>query len=253
VNRTPIIAANWKMNITPCESEGFLRQFIPLVGNKHDVEIVLCPPAPSIDRVASLLKGVKNIKTGGQNIYFEASGAFTGETSAAMLKDLGCSHVILGHSERRSIFHETNEMVNKKVRRALDSGLSCIVCVGETLAEREQGLMEKVVKDHVANSLANLSLPDMEKVVIAYEPVWAIGTGRNATPAQAQEVHQFIRGLLKDLFNTETADATRIQYGGSVKPDNISELMAQHDIDGALVGGASMKADSFGKIVNYKK
>ncbi|MBN2143772.1 MAG: triose-phosphate isomerase [Candidatus Aureabacteria bacterium] len=240
------------MNITPSESEGFVKAFIPLVKDNREVEIVLCPSSPTIERVTRSLKDAQNIKTGGQNIYFEVNGAFTGETSASMLKDLGCSYVILGHSERREIFHETNDMVNKKVKKALQTGLSCIVCVGEKLSERQNGRTESVVKDHVTNSLANFSKDDMKNIVIAYEPVWAIGTGVNATPEQAEEVHVFIRGLLKDMFDEETAEATRIQYGGSVKPENIKELMAQKNIDGALVGGASLKPDSFAKIVNYQ-
>ena len=250
MKRRPIIAANWKMNITPSEAEKFVTAFLPLVKSNIEVDMVLCPSALAVDRVAKLAKG-SNVFVGAQNIYFEASGAFTGENSAAMLVDAGCKYVILGHSERRTIFNETNEMINKKVRKALDSGLIAIVCVGETLEEREAGKMEKVLEDHVMNSLKGFSADDFKKIVIAYEPVWAIGTGKTATPEQAEEAHAYIRGLLVKLAGREVADAVRIQYGGSVKPENTKELMSKDNIDGALVGGASLKADSFAKIVNY--
>ena len=250
MKRRPIIAANWKMNITPSEAEKFVDAFLPLVKSNKDVDMVLCPSALAVDRVAKLVKG-SNVFVGAQNIYFEASGAFTGENSAAMLVDAGCNYVILGHSERRTIFHESNELINKKVKRALESGLIAIVCVGETLEEREAGKMEKVLEDHVMNSLKGFTAEDFKKIVIAYEPVWAIGTGKTATPEQAEEAHAFIRGLLVRLAGKEVADSVRIQYGGSVKPENTRELMSKENIDGALVGGASLKADSFAKIVNY--
>lgn len=250
MNRKPIIAANWKMNLTPAEAETFISEFIPLVKDNQTVEIVICPSATAIDRVSGTIQD-SNISIGGQNIYFEEKGAFTGETSADMLNELNCQYVILGHSERRHIFGETNEMINKKVKLALEKGLNPIVCVGEMLKEREAGEMEKVVEDHVINSLKDLSAKDMDNVVIAYEPVWAIGTGKTATPEQAEEAHAFIRKLLIDLFDLETANKVRIQYGGSVKPDNAKDLMAKENIDGALVGGAGMKAESFSKIINY--
>ncbi len=252
VKRKPILAANWKMNLTPGEAEKYLSEFLPLVKGQDAVEMLLCPAAPALDRVSRLLLNT-NVLLGGQNIHSETSGAFTGENSAPMLKDLGCQYVILGHSERRTLFHETNEGVNKKIKKAQEFGLSCIVCVGETLAEREAGKTEAVVQDHVQGSLKNLTLGEMQKVVIAYEPVWAIGTGRNATPEQAEEAHRFIRSLLKKLFDAATADATRIQYGGSVKPENIAELIAKENIDGALVGGASLKPDSFAKLIHSSK
>jgi len=236
------------MNILPSESEKYLSEFLPLVKNQNTVEIVLCPTAITLDRVSHLLVGT-NVLLGGQNIHSETSGAFTGENSAPMLKDLHCRYVILGHSERRTLFHETNEDVNKKIKKAQEFGLSCIVCVGETLAEREAGKMEQVVQSQIEASLKNLTPIEMQKIVIAYEPVWAIGTGRNATPEQAEEVHQFIRSLLNKIFGALTSDATRIQYGGSVKPENIAELMAKENIDGALVGGASLKPDSFAKLI----
>lgn len=244
------MAANWKMNITPSEAEKFVAEFIPLVKNNTQVEIVLCPSAPTIDRVSKLVKGT-NILVGGQNIHFEANGAFTGENNAAMLLDLKCTYVILGHSERRTLFGETNEIINKKVKKALESGLSAIVCVGETLAEREAGKTEKVLEDHVLNSLKGFTKEQFAKIVIAYEPVWAIGTGKTATPEQAEEAHAYIRKLLAGMIGQEGASAVRIQYGGSVKPENVKELMSKENIDGALVGGASLKADSFAKIVNY--
>lgn len=250
MKRRPIIAANWKMNITPSEAEKFVAAFLPLVKSNNQVDMVLCPSALAVDRVAKLAYG-SNVFVGAQNMYFEASGAFTGENSAAMLLDAGCKYVILGHSERRTIFHETNEMINKKVKKALESGLIAIVCVGETLEEREAGKMEKVLEDHVLNSLKGFSAEDFKKIVIAYEPVWAIGTGKTATPEQAEEAHAYIRGLLVKLAGKEVADSVRIQYGGSVKPENTKELMSKENIDGALVGGASLKADSFAKIVNY--
>lgn len=250
MKRRPVIAANWKMNINASEAEKFLAEFLPLVKNNSSVEIVVCPAAPALDRTTRASKG-SNVSIGAQNMYFEANGAFTGENSAAMLLDLGCKYVILGHSERRTIFGETNELINKKVKKALESGLLPIVCVGETLSEREAGKMGKVLEDHVLNSLKGFSADDFKKIIIAYEPVWAIGTGKTATPDQAEEAHKYIRGLLIKMIGKEAADTVRIQYGGSVKPENTKELMGKENIDGALVGGASMKADSFAKIVNF--
>jgi triosephosphate isomerase len=190
-----------------------------------------------------------NIALGAQDVYWEREGAFTGEVSCLMLKSAGCEYVIIGHSERRQYFHETNETVNKKVRAALASGLKPIVCVGERLEERKAGKTFDVVKDHVLNSLAGISREDMLKTVIAYEPVWAIGTGVNATKDEAEEAHKYIRGLLEDMYDEKLAGEVRIQYGGSVRPDNIKELISEEDVDGALVGGASLKADSFIQIV----
>jgi triosephosphate isomerase len=248
VKRKPILAANWKMNILPSESEKYLSEFLPLVKNQNTVEIVLCPTAITLDRVSHLLVGT-NVLLGGQNIHSETSGAFTGENSAPMLKDLHCRYVILGHSERRTLFHETNEDVNKKIKKAQEFGLSCIVCVGETLAEREAGKMEQVVQSQIEASLKNLTPIEIQKIVIAYEPVWAIGTGRNATPDQAQEAHAFIRHWLQQRFDASIAQAVRIQYGGSVNATNAASLLQQPDVDGALVGGASLKAETFSAIV----
>ena len=212
------------------------------------VDIAICPPFTALSDAREMLMD-SNIKLGAQNLYWEKEGAYTGEVSAAMLKDAGCEFVIIGHSERRKYFNETNEGVNKKIKTALSAGLTPIVCVGETLEEREQDKTHDVVKDHVTGAFAGLSNDDVLKLVIAYEPVWAIGTGKTATPEQAQEVHAHIRKLLSELYSKETAQSIRIQYGGSVKPENIKDLMAQPDIDGALVGGASLKTDSFTEIV----
>jgi triosephosphate isomerase len=248
--RTPIIAGNWKMNTVVEDAKALVRDLKPRVQDVKKVEIVVCPPFTSLVAVAEVIKG-SNIGLGAQNLYWEKSGAFTGEVSAPMLKALGCTYVIIGHSERRTYFHETDETVNKKIFATLAEGLKPIVCVGETLEEREKGETFNVIKRQVTNGLARLSAEQMKTVVIAYEPVWAIGTGKTATPEQAQEVHAFIRKLLTELFGKTTADATRIQYGGSVNASNATTLMNQPDIDGALVGGASLKADSFEKIVKF--
>ena len=212
------------------------------------VEIVVCPPFSCLDQISEVVSE-SNIKLGAQNMHWEDEGAFTGEVSPLMLKDLGCKYVILGHSERRQYFFETNETVNKKVVSALKSGLTPVVCVGEKIEERKANKTFDVVRDHVQNSLKGFSSEDLQKIVIAYEPVWAIGTGLTATPQQAQEVHGFIRKLLTEMSDSKTADNITIQYGGSVKPANIEDLIKEKDIDGALVGGASLKIDSFTEIV----
>ena len=201
-----------------------------------------------IDAVSDVIKG-SNIRLAAQNVYWEDSGAFTGEVSAPMLKDVGCDYVIIGHSERRQYFGETNETVNQKVKSALSHDLEPIICVGEQLEDREAGRTETVIENHVSGGIADLSAAQLLNSIIAYEPVWAIGTGKTATPAQAQEVHSYIRKLLKDAYSDDVASQVRIQYGGSVKPENAAELMAQHDVDGALVGGASLQAESFAQIV----
>jgi triosephosphate isomerase (TIM) len=248
--RTPIIAGNWKLNKTRAEAEALARGILDAARDVKNVEIVLCPVYTALEAVQRTLAG-SHIKLGAQDCYWEDSGAFTGEVSPALLKDAGCAYVIIGHSERRQFFGETNETANRKVKAALRTGLTPILCVGETLAEREAGRMTAVVTDHVRHGLAGLSAQEIEQTVIAYEPVWAIGTGKTATPEQAQEAHALIRGLLRDLAGAGTADKVRIQYGGSVKPDNIKELMAKPDIDGALVGGASLKVDTFMGIVKF--
>ena len=250
--RKPIIAGNWKLNKTPNESillaDDLKRELVDVTG----VDMVVCPPFVDLTDVSDVLMD-HDIALGAQNVFWEDFGAFTGEISAPMLKDLGVAYVIIGHSERRQYFHETNETVNKRVRAALKHGLTPIVCVGENLSQRESNKTFDVIKDHCEGSLNCLSAEEMQKIVVAYEPVWAIGTGKTATPQQAQEVHVFIRQLLGKMFNIETANSVRIQYGGSVTPDNIVALMAQPDIDGALVGGASLKAPSFAAIVKGAK
>ena len=246
--RKPIIAGNWKMNKTATESIDLANRVNRELYSIEDVDIVLCPPFTSLSEVNEVIMD-SNIGLGGQDVSWEKEGAFTGEISCAMLKDVGCSYVIIGHSERRAMFHETNETVNRKTKAALRNGLTPIVCVGETLEQRKAEKTFDVIKDHVENSLNGLSREDMQKTIIAYEPVWAIGTGVNAAPEQAQEAHQYIRKLLSNLYDENLAAAVRIQYGGSVKPDNIEELIREKDVDGALVGGASLKSESFVDIV----
>jgi len=248
--RKPIIAGNWKMNKTVGEARELVKALKDKVADVTDVEIVVAPTFTALLAVAEVIKG-SNVKLAAQDMYWEEKGAFTGEISPLMLKDVGCQYVIIGHSERRAYFSETNETVNKKVKAAHAHSLNPIVCVGEILEERESGVTKDVIKDHVVNGLAGLTDEQMLKTVIAYEPVWAIGTGKTATPDQAQEVHRFIRELLVDMYSSAVAEAVRIQYGGSVKPDNAAQLMAQPDIDGGLIGGASLDADSFTQIVKF--
>ena len=248
--RKTIIAGNWKMYKTIVEAielaNGLKREFFKL--DFAAVDVVLCPAFTALSEVAEVLTET-GIGLGAQDVYWQNEGAFTGEVSPLMLKDAGCQYVIIGHSERRQFFSETNETVNKKIKAALEAGLAPIVCVGETLQEREAKKTFKVIEDHINNGLVDIGVDDMLKLVIAYEPVWAIGTGKTATGEQAQEVHKFIRDLLKKKYGQEAADNIRIQYGGSVKPENITELMNKPDVDGALVGGASLRIDSFSAIV----
>ena len=246
--RRVIIAGNWKMNKTTLESIDLANLVKRSLFNMEEVEVVLCPPFTSLSEVSEALTDT-NIKLGAQDVYWEKEGAFTGEVSAAMLKEVGCEYCIIGHSERRQFFGETNETVNKKAKALLKEGIRPIVCVGEKLEERKAGKTFDIIKDHVENSLKGLTKEEMSDVVIAYEPVWAIGTGVNATKEQAEEAQKYIRGLLKKIFGEDVAASVRIQYGGSVKPDNIKELIREPDVDGALVGGASLKADSFIEIV----
>lgn len=246
--RIPIIAGNWKMYTTASEAVKLVESLKPLVDSLNGAEIAVCPPFVNLIPVAQALKGT-HIRLGCQNMYWEEEGAFTGEVSAKMLKEAGCHFVILGHSERRQYFGETNDTVNKKVKKAIASGLWPIVCVGETLQERESGITENVIQAQLEGCFQGLRSEDMLKIVIAYEPVWAIGTGRNATPEQAEEVHRFIRRWVETRFGKEISDLIRIQYGGSVKPENAKDLLSQPNIDGALVGGASLKAESFAEIV----
>ncbi|MBN2190019.1 MAG: triose-phosphate isomerase [Candidatus Aureabacteria bacterium] len=250
--RKPIIAGNWKLNKTVSEAVKFVSELKEKVGGISDVDIIVCPPFTAVSKVADVLRG-SNIRVGAQDAYWEEEGAFTGEISPLMVKEAGCSYVILGHSERRAMFGDTNNTVNKKLKAVLNAGLTPIVCVGEKLEEREKGITKDIVKDHIQGSLHGLKKEEMSEVVIAYEPVWAIGTGKTATPEQAQEVHAYIRELLADLFGGGVAESVRIQYGGSIKPDNIKNLMSQKDIDGGLVGGASLKVDSFEKLVKYRE
>jgi len=246
--RKRIIAGNWKMN-TNIDEAVRLAQAIKDQYSNFDVDVVLCPPFANLFAVHQVIQETA-IGLGAQDVYWEDSGAFTGQVSAPMLTSAGCQFVIIGHSERRQYFGETEESVNKKIKKALEHKLTPIVCVGELLQEREAGKTETVVETQIKGALAGLSADDVAKIVIAYEPVWAIGTGVVATPQQAQDVHRFIRSLLVSLYNQELAETIRIQYGGSMKPDNAAELLAQNDIDGGLIGGASLKADSFLGIVN---
>jgi triosephosphate isomerase len=248
--RKTIIAGNWKMYKVIGEAidlaNGLKRELFEI--DKDVVDTVLCAPFTALTEVHEVIEN-SNIALGAQDMYWQDEGAYTGEVSGTMLKDAGCQYVIIGHSERRQFFSETNETVNKKVRASLKCGLQPIMCVGEMLAQRETGLTFEVLKDHVNNGLREISPEQALSIVIAYEPVWAIGTGKTATPVQAQEAHSYIRGLLVKLYDQKTAASIRIQYGGSVKCENISELMQQPDVDGALVGGASLGIDSFAAIV----
>jgi triosephosphate isomerase len=247
--RTKLIAGNWKMNKDLTETTELLNGLkSKLASLPKDVGVIVCPPFTSLELAKKLLEG-SAIALGAQNMYFEDDGAYTGEISAKMLQSAGCRYVILGHSERRQYFDESNEFINKKAKKALASGLIPIVCVGETLREREKNITDHIVTSQIKGCLKEITAADVEKLIIAYEPVWAIGTGKVATPQQAQEVHLLIRNLLGQMYSKVTADKVIIQYGGSVKPDNAKELLHQPDIDGALVGGACLKADSFAAIV----
>jgi triosephosphate isomerase len=247
--RKKIVAANWKMNMTQAESARFVEMLLLDLGDITDVEVVIVPPFTAIAKVMEALGASQSIKVGAQNMYWEPNGAFTGEISAALLRDLLVRYVILGHSERRALFGETDEIVNRKVRAAHEATLRPIVCVGETLEQRDKGNVEKILGHQLRGSLKDLNEKELQETVVAYEPVWAIGTGRNATPQQAQEAHAFIRKTLSEMSDEPTAEKMRIQYGGSVKPENARDLLSQPDIDGALVGGASLDPRSFAQIV----
>jgi triosephosphate isomerase len=247
--RKKLIAGNWKMNKTSAEAAELAREIVLAVANRPDVDVVICPPFTAIESVAKVVEG-SAIKLGAQNMHHEASGAFTGEISAPMLRSFFATHVILGHSERRTLFGEIDGFINKKVLAALKNQLRPILCVGETLAEREAGSTLKVVQTQLEACLEGVSKELATNVIIAYEPVWAIGTGKNATADQAQEVHAFIRGLLTKLFGAQPAGRIRILYGGSMKPANAAELLAQNDIDGGLIGGASLEVRSFIDLIN---
>ena len=246
--RKTIIAGNWKMNKTLREGQELAIALRRELYQIEDVDIVVCPPYTLLAYLADALE-TSNILIGAQDVYWQDEGAFTGEVSPVMLKDIGCKFVIIGHSERRAYFGETNESVNNKIKASLRHDLTPIVCVGETLSERESGQTFKVLDDHIENGLKGITDTDILKIVIAYEPVWAIGTGKTATSQQAQEAQKYIRDLLRKMYNNDIADTIRIQYGGSVKPENITELMREPDVDGALVGGASLKVETFVEIV----
>ena len=247
--RKPIIAGNWKMHKTIAEAVEFVNDIKDKVNNT-DVEAVICAPFTLLKDLKEATKGT-NIKIGAQNMHYADQGAFTGEISAPMLKELNIDYVVLGHSERRQYFNETNETVNKKVVKALEAGIDPILCVGETLEEREASETKNVCKEQTEKALVGVSAEDMKKVVIAYEPVWAIGTGKTATAEDANDVIAYIREVVKGLYGEEISEEVRIQYGGSVKPSNVAEIMNQSDIDGALVGGASLLASDYTELVNF--
>jgi triosephosphate isomerase (TIM) len=247
--RKKILAANWKMNLTHSEAKSYFETFLSEVGQVNDVEIVIIPPFTAIPALVAASEKVPTVWIGAQNMHWEKSGAFTGEVSAEMLRALYVKYVIVGHSERRSLFGETDEIVNRKVRAALEAGLRPILCVGEALHERENGKVEDVLRTQTRKGLENVAEKDLSEIVVAYEPCWAIGTGLSATPAEAEKAHALIRSVLADLFGSATADRVRIQYGGSVKPENAEDLMRQKNIDGALIGGASLDPRSFARII----
>jgi triosephosphate isomerase len=249
--RKKILAANWKMNFTHVEAESYLHTFLGEIGEVDDVEIVVIPSFTSIPVLAQICEKAPFIRIGAQNMYWERSGAYTGEISPTMLRALFVKYVVIGHSERRSLFGETDETVNRKVHSALEAGLRPIVCVGESATQRDNQEVETVLNKQLELGLKDLSAEDAAETVIAYEPVWAIGTGRTATPAQAEEAHHFIRSVLGKMFGPAVSERVRIQYGGSVKPENTQELMRQSHIDGALIGGASLDPHSFAKIIRH--
>jgi len=244
-----VIAGNWKMNNDLKESITLVSEIKTSLEKRENIDVILCPPFTSLETASALLKD-SHIKLGAQNMHFEDSGAFTGEISAKMLKSVGCEYVILGHSERRTIFNETDEVINKKIKKALSENLKVIFCIGETLEEREKGTTNSVLEKQIKNGLVGISSSQMENIIVAYEPVWAIGTGKTASPQQAEEAHNFIRSIISEIFSDFIAESTIIQYGGSVKPDNAKELMGQDNINGALVGGACLKSKSFVEIIN---
>lgn len=250
MKRTPVMAGNWKMYKTPAETKAFFEKFLPLVETSAHCEVVICPPFPNLAAAAGAAKGSR-VAIGAQNLYWAKDGAFTGEVSGPMLKSAGCSHVIVGHSERRQYFGETDETVLKRAQAALEHGLTPIVCVGETLTDREADRTARVLEAQFAGGIAGLTAEQFAKILVAYEPVWAIGTGKVATPEMAADAHRTLRALIEAKFGAAAAQSTRILYGGSVKPDNIQGLMAQPEIDGGLVGGASLDPQGFASVVNF--
>ena len=250
--RKPIIGGNWKMNKTVRDAVQTVQDLRERIGGVEGVEVVVFPPFTVLGPVEKALKGT-SIGLGAQNMYWETEGSYTGEISAPMLVDLGCRYVILGHSERRQYFGETDDGINRKIKSALTFGLTPVVCVGETLKQRKEGSFKRIVESQLELCLKGIDSQEADRIVIAYEPVWAIGTGLTASPQQAEEMHSFVRKLLAKVFGGDLADSMRVQYGGSVKPENMKELMREPDIDGALVGGASLDASSFAKIVKYEE
>jgi triosephosphate isomerase len=250
--RTPLIAGNWKMYKTIPEALETARRLVELSGDLPDVEVMIAPPFPALAAVSDAVEGSR-ISVGAQNLHWEKQGAFTGEISADMIVSAGCRHVIIGHSERRQLFGDDNNSVNLKIKAAITANLIPVFCIGETEAEREADQTFSVLDKQVENGLKDLVSEDLESLIVAYEPVWAIGTGKTATSQQAQEVHAFLRGQLEKHFGNAFSGSVRILYGGSVKPENISELMSMPDIDGALVGGASLDAETLSKIINFKR
>ncbi len=247
--RIPIITANWKMNKTISETEEFITSFLPMVEDASDVDIIIAPPFTSLSDAAGMLRD-SNIYLAAQDVFYEDKGAFTGEVSPLMLKDIGCSHVIIGHSERRQFFGETDETVNKKITAAKRHDLEVILCIGESLSERKSGETFNVLERQLSEGLKGI---DISSITIAYEPVWAIGTGKTATPEQANDAHRFIRQCIRNIYGDNASMQTRILYGGSVTPENISGLMKMPEIDGALVGGASLRPEGFAGIVRYNR
>lgn len=250
VHRTPLIAGNWKMFKTGAEAIDYTKQLIDLTEDQDTVDIMIAPPFTALALVSEIVRDTP-IGLGAQNLFWEKEGAFTGEISASMLVSAGCQYVIIGHSERRQYFGETDETVNRKLKAAGDASLIPILCVGETEVQREDQKTFSVLDKQIRNGLEGLTLDEHHALVVAYEPVWAIGTGKTATPAQVQEVHAYIRELIEKSFGNMLAKSTRVLYGGSVKPDNVSELMALPDVDGALVGGASLQPETFSKIIHF--
>jgi len=245
ITMKPLIAANWKMNKDVNEAVSFIKKFKTLINN-NKVDVIICPSFVSLHELSKLVRDTQ-IKLGAQNMYFEKEGAFTGEVSPLMLKSI-VEYAILGHSERRQYFNETDELINKKIKSALQYKLKPILCIGESLKQRNNNETMKIIKNQLMNCLKNISSEEMKNIVIAYEPVWAIGTGKNATPGQAEEVHKFIRELLSKMYNQTISENTRIIYGGSMKPENAKELLSMPNINGGLIGGASLDAKSFARI-----
>jgi triosephosphate isomerase len=252
MGRVPFIAGNWKMNKTVGEAVDLVRQLKASISGMEGVEVAVAPPFTALYAVHKELEG-SSMRLAAQNLFWEEKGAYTGEVSPPMLKELGCEYVILGHSERRQFFGETDETVNRKMKAALGQDLKVIFCIGETLKEREEVKTFSVIERQITGGLKDIGKEEMKRIVVAYEPVWAIGTGKTATPEQAEEVHRFIRERLEKLYSQGIAEEVRIQYGGSVTPENVKGLMSQKNIDGALVGGASLKSDTFSKIVRFRE